>query len=95
LLAETCIRRAELAATHTDDCHDQVTSTGLPLLSVGAYAPTMGFTFRRRVRTGRTTAVNLSKGGASVSKRVGRVTVNTRGQGRIRIAKGLSFRFKL
>lgn len=55
----------------------------------------MGLTFRRRIATTRTTAVNLSKRGASVSKRVGRVTLNSRGTGRIRIAKGLSFRFKL
>lgn len=55
----------------------------------------MGLVFRKRIRTGRTTAVNLSKSGASVSKRIGRVTLNSRGTGRIRVAKGLSFRFKI
>ena len=55
----------------------------------------MGFTFRKRIATGRTTAVNLSKTGPSVSKLVGRVTVNSQGRERIRIAQGLSFRFKL
>jgi hypothetical protein len=55
----------------------------------------MGLVFRKRIRTGRATALNLSKSGASVSKRVGRLTVNSRGTGRVRIAKGLSFRFKI
>ena len=55
----------------------------------------MGFIFRKRIATSRTTAVNLSNTGASMSKRVGRVTINSRGRGRFRIARGLSFRFKL
>jgi hypothetical protein len=55
----------------------------------------MGLIFRRRIPTGRTSWLNVSRSGVSASKRVGRVTVNSRGQGRIRIAKGLSFRFKL
>lgn len=42
---------------------------------------------------GRTTHVNVSKRGASVSKRVGRLTLNSRGGGSIRILPGLSFRF--
>ena len=53
----------------------------------------MGFQYRRRVRLGRTSWVNLSKSGASVSRRKGRVTVNTRGGGSIRILSGLSFRW--
>ena len=55
----------------------------------------MGFSFQRRKRLGRSTFLNLSKSGASVSKRSGWMTVNSRGRGSIRIAKGLSFRFKL
>lgn len=55
----------------------------------------MGFSFQRRKRLGRTTSLNLSKSGASISKRAGRMTVSSRGRGSIRIAKGLSFRFKL
>jgi hypothetical protein len=53
----------------------------------------MGFSYRRRKRLGGNTWLNLSKSGASVSKRVGRVTLNSRGGGRIRLVKGLSFRF--
>jgi hypothetical protein len=55
----------------------------------------MAFSYRRRVRTGKSSWLNVSKSGVSQSKRVGRVTVNSRGQGRVRLAKGLSFRFKL
>jgi len=53
----------------------------------------MPFIFRKRVRTGRTSWLNVSKSGVSESKRVGRVTLNSRGGGRVRIAPGLSFRF--
>jgi hypothetical protein len=52
----------------------------------------MGLFFRKTVRRGGT-RVNLSKTGASVSERVGPVTVNSRGRGSIRILPGLSFRF--
>lgn len=55
----------------------------------------MGFTFQRRKKLGKGTNLNLSKSGASVSKKAGRVTVNSRGRGSVRIAKGLSFRFKI
>jgi hypothetical protein len=55
----------------------------------------MAIQYRRRVSTGRNSWLNFSKSGVSASRRAGRVTVNTRGQGRIRIFKGLSFRFKL
>jgi hypothetical protein len=53
----------------------------------------MGLTFRKSVGLGRGRHVNLSKRGASVSQRIGRVTVNSRGGGAIRILPGLSFRF--
>jgi len=55
----------------------------------------MGLVFSRRKRLGQGVNLNLSKSGASVTKKVGRVTLSTRGRGSIRIAKGLSFRFKL
>ena len=55
----------------------------------------MGFSFQKRKRLGRSTYLNLSKSGASVSRRHGRTSLNSRGRGSIRIAKGLSFRFKL
>lgn len=53
----------------------------------------MGLIFRKRIKVDDTTAVNLSGSGATVSKRRGRVTVNSSGQISIRLAPGLSFRF--
>ncbi|MBW4043174.1 MAG: DUF4236 domain-containing protein [Acidobacteria bacterium] len=53
----------------------------------------MGFVFRRSIRLGRSGRLNLSKRGASVSERIGRLTLNSRGGGSIRILPGLSFRF--
>jgi hypothetical protein len=53
----------------------------------------MGFVFRRSVRLGRGTRLNLSSRGASVSQRIGRLTLNSRGGGSFRILPGLSFRF--
>lgn len=52
----------------------------------------MGFTFRRSISFGRGMRLNLSKGGASVSKRVGRLTASTRGNYSFRLMKGLSYR---
>jgi hypothetical protein len=56
---------------------------------------TMGLVWRSRKRLGSGTWLNLSKSGATVSKRVGPVSVSSRRRGSIRLGKGLSFRFKL
>jgi Protein of unknown function (DUF4236) len=53
----------------------------------------MGFVFRKSFGLGRGTRLNLSNRGASVSKRIGRLTLNSRGTGSIRLLPGLSFRF--
>lgn len=55
----------------------------------------MGFVFRRSNRIGRGTFLNLSNSGASVSRRVGRINLSSRGRGSIRLFKGLSYRFKI
>ncbi len=52
----------------------------------------MGIYLRKRVALGRNAHANLSKSGVSVSKRAGRVTVNSRGRVSVRILPGLSFR---
>jgi hypothetical protein len=54
---------------------------------------TVGFIFRKRIRLGKGSTLNVSKSGASVSERIGSVTLNSRGRGSIRILPGLSFRF--
>jgi hypothetical protein len=55
----------------------------------------MGLVFRRRKRIGRGLGLNLSTSGASVSKKVGPLSVSSRGRGSIRLGKGISWRFKL
>jgi hypothetical protein len=52
----------------------------------------MPFYFRKTKRVTPTTRVNVTKTGASVSKKVGPVTLNSRGRVTVRIAPGLSFR---
>ena len=53
----------------------------------------MGLIFRKRVKLDDDTAANLSTHGVSVSRRLGRVTVSSRGRVSIRLLPGLSFRF--
>ncbi|UKA57508.1 DUF4236 domain-containing protein [Arthrobacter sp. FW306-2-2C-D06B] len=53
----------------------------------------MGFVFRKRIKAGKNTSINLSKSGASVSERVGPVSINSRGRVTVRTLPGLSFRF--
>ena len=55
----------------------------------------MGFVFRRSLGLGRGRRLNVSRSGASVSQRLGRITVNSRGKGSVRLLPGLSYRFKL
>jgi len=55
----------------------------------------MGFVFRKRMRVGRSSWLNVSKRGASVSRRSGPFTVNSRGRVSVRLGKGLFWRGKL
>jgi hypothetical protein len=55
----------------------------------------MALVYRRRVKVGPATWLNLSKRGVSVSQRVGRATVSSRGRVFIRLLPGLSWRSKL
>lgn len=52
----------------------------------------MGWLFSKRVKVAKGTNLNLSKSGASVSKKVGNVTLNSRGKASVRIAPGLSIK---
>lgn len=54
----------------------------------------MGFIYKRPVNVGHGFTVNESGSGASITKRVGPVSVNSRGHIRIHIARGLSFRVR-
>ena len=52
----------------------------------------MGFVYRKRIRTGRRSWLNISKRGVSGSVRFGPFTLNSRGRTSTRIGKGLSYR---
>jgi hypothetical protein len=52
----------------------------------------MGIVYRKRIRTSRNGWLNVSKSGVSASHRSGPVTVNSRGQVRVKLGKGLSWR---
>lgn len=52
----------------------------------------MGFIFRKRVRTGKRSWLNISKSGVSGSAKAGPFTVNSRGKGSIRLGNGVSYR---
>lgn len=52
----------------------------------------MGLIFSRRRRLSRSTSANVSKSGLSVSKRLGRVSVSSRGGLNVRLGKGLRWK---
>lgn len=52
----------------------------------------MGFVFRKRVLTGSSSWINLSRRGASASMRKGPVTMNSRGRFSVRVLPGVSYR---
>ncbi len=52
----------------------------------------MGFQYRKRVRLGKNSWLNLSKSGVSGSFRAGPVTFNSRGRKSIRLGNGMSYR---
>ena len=52
----------------------------------------MGFSYRKRIRTGKRSWLNISKIGISGSGRLGPFTVNSRGRTSLRLGKGLSYR---
>ena len=52
----------------------------------------MGFSYRKRIRTGKRSWLNISKSGISGSGRLGPFTLNSRGRTSLRLGKGLSYR---
>ena len=52
----------------------------------------MGIYFRRRIRLGKNSWLNISKRGVSGSQRVGPFTFNSRGRTSIRMGNGLAYR---
>lgn len=52
----------------------------------------MSIYLRKRVNLSRSTHLNVTKTGVSVSKRVGRVSFNSRGRISVRVLPGLTYR---
>ena len=55
----------------------------------------MPLVWRRSLRLSKRFRLNLSRSGASLSHRLGPVTINSRRRGSIRLPFGVSYRFKL
>lgn len=53
---------------------------------------TMGISYRKRIKIGNSTFLNVSKSGISISQKVGRITVNSRGTTNINLGKGVTYR---
>ncbi len=51
----------------------------------------MGLNYRKRIRLGKKSSVNLSGSGVSFSQKVGPVTFNSRGRTTVRLARGWSY----
>lgn len=52
----------------------------------------MGISYRKRIKLGDGTFLNLSKSGISVSKKVGKTTINSRGTTTINLGNGVTYR---
>lgn len=52
----------------------------------------MGIFFRKRTKLGKDSWLNWSGSGVSGSKRIGPVTINSRGGFSVRLGKGLNYR---
>ncbi len=52
----------------------------------------MGFSYRKRVRTGKNSWLNISKRGVSSTFRSGPFSINSRGRTSVRLGKGMSYR---
>lgn len=55
----------------------------------------MGLFFRKSKKVGKGARLNVSNKGVSASKKLGRISVSTRGNVSARIGKGINFRKKL
>ena len=52
----------------------------------------MGLSFRKRIKITDNLYLNLSKNGISASLKLGNITMNSKGNTSIRLAKGVSYR---
>ena len=52
----------------------------------------MGISYRKRIKIGDGTFLNISKSGVSVSQKVGKTTINSRGTTTVNLGNGITYR---
>ena len=52
----------------------------------------MGISYRKRIKVGDGTFLNISKSGVSVSQKVGKTTINSRGTTTVNLRNGITYR---
>ncbi len=55
----------------------------------------MGISYRKRIKIGKNTFVNISKSGVSVSLKVGKITINSKGRMTVNLGNGVIYRTSL
>lgn len=55
----------------------------------------MGISYRKRIKIGKRTFVNISKSGISISLKIGEVTINSRGRATVNLGNGVTYRTSL
>ncbi len=52
----------------------------------------MGISYRKRIKIGDDTYLNISKSGVSVSQKVGKTTINSKGTTTVSLGNGITYR---
>ena len=52
----------------------------------------MGISYRKRIKIGDGTFLNISKSGVSVSQKVGKTTINSKGTTTVSLGNGITYR---
>lgn len=52
----------------------------------------MGINYYKRIKIGDGTFLNISKSGISVSQKIGRITINSRGTTTVNLENGITYR---
>lgn len=52
----------------------------------------MGMSFRKRIKIGDGTFLNISKSGISISQKVGKITINSKGTTTVNLGNGITYR---
>ena len=52
----------------------------------------MGISYRKRINLGNGTILNISKSGVSISQKIGKITINSRGTTTVNLGNGITYR---